>query len=139
VTTSSPPRRPRSTIVSAPSRVPTTTGRDSTVWSAFTTKTKGPCCPAWIACEGTTIAVRLVSVRTTSTNWPGHSALFVLAKVALSWIVAVAWSTALLMKVSAPVASVSAWRGARTSTRSEPAARYVLTSPRCCSGIANET
>src|SRR5439155_933340 len=87
VTMRSPARRPCSMMVSAPRRVPGTTGRDSTVASAFTTKMKGPCWPGWIACEGTTIAVRLVSVSATSRNWPGQSALSLFANVALSWMV----------------------------------------------------
>src|SRR5207247_11280339 len=66
VTTRSPARRPCSMMVSAPRRVPGATGRDSTVASGFTTKTNGPCWPGWIACDGTTIAVRLVNVSTTS-------------------------------------------------------------------------
>ena len=32
------------------------TGRDSTVWSGFTTKTNGPCWPVCTACAGTTTA-----------------------------------------------------------------------------------
>src|SRR5207245_91242 len=104
VTTRSPARRPCSMMVSAPRRVPGATGRDSTVASGFTTKTNGPCWPGWIACDGTTIAVRLVHVSTTSRNWPGQSALSVFENVALSCIVAVGWSTALFPNVSSPAA-----------------------------------
>src|SRR3989449_9157059 len=99
VTTRSPARRPCSMMVSAPRRVPGATGRDSTVASGFTTKTNGPCWPGWIACDGTTIAVRLVNVSTPSRNWPGQSAVAVFENVALGWIVGVGRSTPLFTKL----------------------------------------
>src|SRR5262249_53147980 len=120
VTTRSPAFTPFSTIVSAPSRTPGVTSRDSTVWSGFTTKTYGPCWPGWIDCDGTTIAVRLVIVIATSTNCPGQSVLASFANVPLSWIVPVVWSTVLFTNVSSPVARVSCWRGGGAATLSGP-------------------
>ena len=58
VTTRSPAATPWSITTSLARRRPTFTGRDSTVWSAFTTNTNGPCWPACTACAGTTMAGR---------------------------------------------------------------------------------
>src|SRR5262249_14932994 len=84
VTTRSPAPSPCSITRSRASRRPGFTGRASTVWSAFTTKTKGPFWPAWLAAPGTPAAFSVVGVGITSTACPGHSALSVFGKVALS-------------------------------------------------------
>ena len=124
VTTRSPAERPLVITVSRPSISPGVTGRDSTVRSGLTTKTYGPCCPVWMACDGTTRAsVSVVSVRTTSANWPGQSALSVLSKVALSWIVPVAVSTVLLTKDRSPRTGRGTAPDGTASTRRAPIAR----------------
>ena len=114
------------------------TGRDSTVESALITNTNGPCCPACTAWVGTTTARAVVSVSATSTYWPGHSALSLLAKVAFSWMVPVVGSTVLFMNVTAPAAA-GCFASGIASTFRVPSARYFLMAVRCCWGTANDT
>src|SRR5690242_3124248 len=125
-------------IVSAASRRPSSTGRGCTVESGFTTKTYGPCWPGCIACDGTTIADSVVSVSTTSTYCPGHSAFSALSNVPLSWMVPVVGSTVLFTNVSRPTVGLGA-PGGVARTDSGPAAMYCLIADRCCCGTVNET
>ncbi len=101
----------------------TTTWRDSTVESSFTTKTNWlPCCPLWTACDGTTmLSGSTVSVSSTLANWPGHRRRSSLPKVAFSRIVPVVWSTALSTKVTTPRSGCGSPAG-KARTSSGPAA-----------------
>ena len=106
VTIRSPPLSPEATTV-RPSYVgPTSIGRGSARFFAVTVQTNRPCGPRCTAAEGTTTALPRVSSSTWAlTNSPGHSFSSSFGNIALSRMVAVAWSITLSTSRSFPVAS----------------------------------
>ena len=106
MTTTSPGARPFSITAMRSSCVATTTGRDSTVPSCFTTKTYWPCCPRCTAWLGATVASRISpSVTVATAKEPGQSVSSLFSKVALRRMVPVTLFTALSTKVSTPCAA----------------------------------
>src|SRR5262249_53314560 len=90
VTTVSPAESPLLIAVSSPSVSRISTGRISTLRSAFTAYTNVDCGVRWTAAVGTITVSRTVpSNRRAFTNWFGKSALFLLAKVVFTFTVPV--------------------------------------------------